>query len=170
MCTRWDFTVASDSMRSWPIWRFDAPAATSCRTSSSRGVSEKRGVLNRELEALPSTKEVRRRLEVGEGLSGPELAVLLSWTKIVLADDLLADPKERAEHLMLLDLGRNDVGRVGTDLDRDRRLREVLWIEHYQKSRGVPVVAMPFRAMITGSRSADRQQEAPVRRQVDVVG
>ncbi len=29
-----------------------------------------------------------------------------------LEEDLLADPKERAEHLMLLDLGRNDVGRV----------------------------------------------------------
>ncbi|MBL6947820.1 MAG: anthranilate synthase component I [Rhodospirillales bacterium] len=29
-----------------------------------------------------------------------------------LAEDLLADPKEIAEHLMLLDLGRNDVGRV----------------------------------------------------------
>lgn len=29
-----------------------------------------------------------------------------------LAETLLADPKERAEHLMLLDLGRNDVGRV----------------------------------------------------------
>jgi len=29
-----------------------------------------------------------------------------------LADDLMADPKERAEHLMLVDLGRNDVGRV----------------------------------------------------------
>ena len=29
-----------------------------------------------------------------------------------LAADLLADPKERAEHLMLLDLGRNDIGRV----------------------------------------------------------
>jgi len=28
------------------------------------------------------------------------------------AEDLLADPKERAEHLMLLDLGRNDIGRV----------------------------------------------------------
>ncbi|TCT12573.1 anthranilate synthase component 1 [Tepidamorphus gemmatus] len=29
-----------------------------------------------------------------------------------MAEELLADPKERAEHLMLLDLGRNDVGRV----------------------------------------------------------
>ncbi len=29
-----------------------------------------------------------------------------------LAAELLADPKERSEHLMLLDLGRNDVGRV----------------------------------------------------------
>ncbi len=29
-----------------------------------------------------------------------------------LADDLLADPKERAEHVMLVDLGRNDLGRV----------------------------------------------------------
>ena len=31
-----------------------------------------------------------------------------------LADELLADPKERAEHLMLLDLGRNDAGRVAS--------------------------------------------------------
>jgi anthranilate synthase component 1 len=31
-----------------------------------------------------------------------------------LEDELLADPKERAEHLMLLDLGRNDVGRVAS--------------------------------------------------------
>jgi len=30
------------------------------------------------------------------------------------AESLLADPKERAEHLMLLDLGRNDVGRVSS--------------------------------------------------------
>ena len=29
-----------------------------------------------------------------------------------LAEELVGDPKERAEHLMLLDLGRNDVGRV----------------------------------------------------------
>ena len=31
---------------------------------------------------------------------------------VALAEELLADPKERAEHVMLVDLGRNDVGRV----------------------------------------------------------
>ncbi len=31
-----------------------------------------------------------------------------------LAEELLADPKERAEHVMLVDLGRNDVGRVAS--------------------------------------------------------
>ena len=29
-----------------------------------------------------------------------------------ISEDLLSDEKERAEHLMLLDLGRNDVGHV----------------------------------------------------------
>lgn len=33
---------------------------------------------------------------------------------LALERDLLADPKERAEHVMLVDLGRNDVGRVST--------------------------------------------------------
>ena len=31
---------------------------------------------------------------------------------VALEQDLLADPKERAEHVMLMDLGRNDIGRV----------------------------------------------------------
>ena len=46
-----------------------------------------------------------------------------------LAESLLADPKELAEHLMLLDLGRNDVGRVakiGTVKVTDKN-----FIEHY---------------------------------------
>ncbi len=51
---------------------------------------ESRGLLNRALEALPSRREVAGRIERSEGLSGPELAVLLAYTKIVLADDLLA--------------------------------------------------------------------------------
>ena len=50
---------------------------------------EKRGVLNRELEGLPSSRQVKRMLERGDGLSAPELSVLLAWTKIVLADELI---------------------------------------------------------------------------------
>jgi glutamate dehydrogenase len=50
---------------------------------------EKRGVLNRELEGLPSTRQVRRRLDRKQALSAPELSVLLAWTKIVLADELI---------------------------------------------------------------------------------
>ncbi|MCP4683377.1 MAG: anthranilate synthase component I, partial [Desulfobacterales bacterium] len=33
---------------------------------------------------------------------------------LALEEDLMADPKERAEHIMLVDLGRNDVGKVAT--------------------------------------------------------
>jgi anthranilate synthase component 1 len=45
------------------------------------------------------------------------------------ADDLLSDPKELAEHLMLLDLGRNDVGRVAEIGTVD--VTEHMTIEHY---------------------------------------
>ena len=47
-------------------------------------------MLNRELEGLPARREVRRRLDRGEGLTAPELSVLMAWTKIVLAEELLA--------------------------------------------------------------------------------
>ena len=50
---------------------------------------EKRGVLNRDLEGLPTTRQVRRRLDRKEALSSPELCVLLAWTKIVLAEELI---------------------------------------------------------------------------------
>jgi anthranilate synthase component 1 len=46
-----------------------------------------------------------------------------------LAEELLADPKERAEHIMLVDLGRNDIGRVaryGTV-----QLSDVMQVERY---------------------------------------
>ncbi len=51
---------------------------------------EQRGVLNRDLEGLPTSRQVRRRLDRGQALTVPELSVLLAWTKIVLADELLA--------------------------------------------------------------------------------
>jgi anthranilate synthase component 1 len=46
-----------------------------------------------------------------------------------LAADLLADPKERAEHVMLIDLGRNDVGRVSAI--GSVTLSDVMTIERY---------------------------------------
>ena len=46
-----------------------------------------------------------------------------------LAKDLLSDPKEIAEHLMLLDLGRNDVGRVS--VKNSVKVTEKMIIENY---------------------------------------
>ncbi|HEY1601827.1 MAG TPA: anthranilate synthase component I [Pirellulales bacterium] len=46
-----------------------------------------------------------------------------------LADELLADPKERAEHVMLVDLGRNDVGRVARYGSVE--LSDVMTVERY---------------------------------------
>jgi anthranilate synthase component 1 len=45
------------------------------------------------------------------------------------AEELLADPKERAEHVMLIDLGRNDVGRVAQT--GTVRVTEKMAIERY---------------------------------------
>jgi len=46
-----------------------------------------------------------------------------------LAREMLADPKERAEHIMLLDLGRNDVGRVAEI--GSVRVTEKMTVEYY---------------------------------------
>ena len=48
---------------------------------------------------------------------------------IRLAEELLADPKERAEHVMLVDLGRNDVGQVAKF--GSVRLTDLMVVEHY---------------------------------------
>ncbi|SEH72968.1 glutamate dehydrogenase [Mycolicibacterium rutilum] len=46
--------------------------------------------LNRELEALPSEKEIRRRTDAGIGLTSPELATLMAHVKLALKADVLA--------------------------------------------------------------------------------
>ncbi len=63
---------------------------------------ERGGLLNRAIEYLPSRREVAGRLERRDGLTAPELSVLMAYTKIVLADDLLRsdlpdDPFLRSE-------------------------------------------------------------------------
>lgn len=48
------------------------------------------GHLNRSLEFLPTDRQVRELLSAGKGLSQPELAVLLAYTKITAAQELIA--------------------------------------------------------------------------------
>ena len=50
---------------------------------------EEDGLLNREVEFLPSDKEITRMSKVGERLSRPELSVLLSYSKMSIYNELL---------------------------------------------------------------------------------
>ncbi|TDO51423.1 glutamate dehydrogenase [Kribbella sp. VKM Ac-2527] len=60
---------------------------------------EKQGLLDRELEFLPSVAEIRRRKADGRGLTSPELSVLIAYTKIVLEADLLETSLPDDEYL-----------------------------------------------------------------------
>ena len=63
-----------------------------------------------------ASPEILVRLEDGEvtlrPIAGTRRRGKNPEEDLALEQELLADPKERAEHLMLIDLGRNDVGRV----------------------------------------------------------
>ena len=64
-----------------------------------------------------------------------------------LAEELLADPKERAEHVMLVDLGRNDVGRVAQF--GSVQISDVMVIERYSH-------VMHITSNVTGQLTPDR--------------
>jgi glutamate dehydrogenase len=51
---------------------------------------EERGALDRQLEALPSAAEFKALEKNGQGLTSPELATLLAFTKLTLKEELLA--------------------------------------------------------------------------------
>ncbi len=53
---------------------------------------ENRGLIDRELEALPTDEEMAARQQAGQGLTSPELSVLLSYVKIALTSDLIESP------------------------------------------------------------------------------
>ncbi len=53
-------------------------------------VLEADGYLDRTIEVMPSSDQMVSRIAAGEGLVGPELATLMAWTKIRLADIVLA--------------------------------------------------------------------------------
>ncbi|TRW88527.1 NAD-glutamate dehydrogenase [Mycolicibacterium sp. 018/SC-01/001] len=69
--------------------RANAASMLSVHARMIKDFVDERG-LNRELEALPSEKEIRRRTEAGIGLTSPELATLMAHVKLALKDDLLA--------------------------------------------------------------------------------
>jgi anthranilate synthase component 1 len=69
-----------------------------------------------DIHIIGSSPEILIRVEDGEvtlrPIAGTRPRGATSEEDAALASELAADPKERAEHLMLVDLGRNDVGRV----------------------------------------------------------
>ena len=50
---------------------------------------ERQGLLDRQLEFLPSVAEFKKRKAEGRGLTSPELSVLIAYTKIVMEAELL---------------------------------------------------------------------------------
>ncbi|HEX7338175.1 MAG TPA: chorismate-binding protein [Gemmatimonadales bacterium] len=69
-----------------------------------------------EMYIIGSSPEILVRVEESEvtlrPIAGTRRRGATADEDVALAAELAADPKERAEHLMLVDLGRNDVGRV----------------------------------------------------------
>src|SRR5690606_9365136 len=86
-----------------------------------------------DLQVIGASPEMHVRLEDGiatvRPIAGTRRRGQTSAEDNALAEELLADPKEQAEHVMLVDLGRNDIGRVsqyGTV-----HVKELMVIERY---------------------------------------
>jgi anthranilate synthase component 1 len=71
-----------------------------------------------DFQVVGASPEILVRLEEGKvtlrPIAGTRPRGKTPEEDVALAQDLLSDPKEIAEHVMLMDLGRNDVGRIAT--------------------------------------------------------
>ena len=86
-----------------------------------------------DMQVIGASPEMHVRLEDGiasvRPIAGTRPRGITPAEDNALAEELLADPKERAEHVMLIDLGRNDIGRVseyGTV-----NVRDLMVVERY---------------------------------------
>ena len=68
--------------------RFDAPSLVTVHSRVIEDLEVRRG-LDRELEALPTEADLRRRKQDGRGLTSPELATLMAHVKLALEAELL---------------------------------------------------------------------------------
>lgn len=86
-----------------------------------------------EFNLIGSSPEILVRVEDGivtiRPLAGTRRRGETEAEDQALAAELLADPKERAEHIMLVDLGRNDVGRVA--VYDSVEISDVMKVERY---------------------------------------
>ncbi|MFK4750838.1 anthranilate synthase component I [Oceanobacter antarcticus] len=86
-----------------------------------------------DFHVVGSSPEILARLEDGEvtvrPIAGTRKRGHTAAEDLALEQELLADPKEIAEHLMLIDLGRNDVGRVAQTGKVE--LTDRMVVEHY---------------------------------------
>lgn len=85
------------------------------------------------VDLVGSSPEIMVRVEDGlttiRPLAGTRKRGVTPAEDAALAEELLADPKERAEHVMLVDLARNDVGRVAQY--GSVKLSDVMQVERY---------------------------------------
>ena len=93
----------------------------------------KNSVANRVVELAGSSPELLVRVHQGKveyrPIAGTRPRGLTEAEDQALADEMIHDEKERAEHVMLVDLGRNDVGRVSEF--GSVKVSDLMFIERY---------------------------------------
>ncbi|MBV1830022.1 anthranilate synthase component I [Komagataeibacter sp. AV436] len=116
-----DYIAAGDAFQIVPSQRFSAPFTLPpfALYRALRRINPAPFLFYLDLDGFSlvgSSPEILVRLREGmmtvRPLAGTRPRGRTTAEDLALEAELLADPKERAEHLMLIDLGRNDVGRV----------------------------------------------------------